>query len=127
MSCCVSRRRVGLEVGQELSVDGIGDPPLQTPQGFPGGLALALLACQIGVAGMVAAGLGDGHDLQVPVQPAVAAAVQPMPLDAARGGRDRGSAVGRGELVPVSKATHVTHLTKDPRGDQWADAMDLDQ
>jgi hypothetical protein len=50
-----------------------------------------------------------------------------MPLDAARGGRDRGSAVGRGELVPVSKAAHVTHLTKDPRGDQWADAMDLDQ
>jgi hypothetical protein len=52
---------------------------------------------------------------------------KPMPLDAARGGRDRGSAVGRGELVPVSKAAHVTHLTKDPRGDQWADAMDLDQ
>jgi hypothetical protein len=34
MSCCVSRRRVrvGLEISQELTVDGIRDPPLQTPQ-----------------------------------------------------------------------------------------------
>ena len=99
MSCCVSRRRVGLEVGQELAVDGIRDPPLQTPQGFPAGLALALLARHIGAAGMVAAGLGDGHDIQGPVQPAVAATVQPMPLEAPRGGRDRGGAVGRGELT----------------------------
>ena len=50
-----------------------------------------------------------------------------MPLDAARGGRDRGRAVGRGELVPVSKAAHVTHLTYDPRGDQRTHAMHLDQ
>jgi hypothetical protein len=50
-----------------------------------------------------------------------------MPLDAARGGRDRGRAVGRGELVPVPKAAHVTHLPKDPGGDQRADAMHLNQ
>jgi hypothetical protein len=76
---------------------------------------------------MVAAGLGDGHDIEGPVQPAVAAAVQPVPLDAARGGRDRGGAVGGGELVPVPKAAHITHLPKDPSGDQRTHAMHLDQ
>jgi hypothetical protein len=66
----VSRRRVrvGLEVGEELAIDGIGDPPLQTPQGFAAGLALALLARHIGPAGMVAERLGDGHDVHGPVQ-----------------------------------------------------------
>ena len=78
-------RRVG--VGQELAVDGIGDPPLETAQGFAAGLALALFAHQIGAAGMVAAGLGDGHGVQSPVQSAVVAAVQPMPLGRAGVGR----------------------------------------
>jgi hypothetical protein len=68
--------RQGFRASQQRLVDDIGQATLQTPQGFPAGLALGLLAGQVGARSRVVAGLGERGEVQRPVEPTVAAPVQ---------------------------------------------------
>lgn len=81
-------------VGDEVSVDDIGDPPLEGAQGFLAGLALVDLAVEVDPAGGVGlADLGDSDHVDRPVQLPVAAQVDPMPWPWAGGGFARGGRV----------------------------------
>ncbi len=118
-------RRFGL--GEQRPVDDIRQAALQTAQGFPAGLALGLLAGQVGARSRVVAGLGERGEVQRPVEPAVAAPVQPVPIGAPRRHRDRGGAVGRGKVVAGRKPVDVADLAQDAGRQQGADPDDLDQ
>jgi len=60
-----------LLVGEQLAVDGVGDPALETPHRLEGLLALGPLASVVGPALGVETELGDGGDVDHVVDPAV--------------------------------------------------------
>ena len=59
-------------VGQQLAVDGVGQPSFQAAQGFLAGLALGQLASVVGLSGGGVADLDDGDQVQGVVELAVA-------------------------------------------------------
>jgi hypothetical protein len=74
----------------EESPDAPGEEALDAADGFAFGLALSDSAGDVGAGGGVAALLGDGDEVERPVELAVAATVEAMPgLVLAGGGGDR--------------------------------------
>jgi hypothetical protein len=63
-----------------VAVDDVGQLPFERAAGFSGGLVLELAAV-VGLSGGVPADLGDCGDVQHGVEPAVAPAREPMPVD----------------------------------------------
>jgi hypothetical protein len=62
----------------ELSVDDVGQPPLEASHRLFVALALGSLAQVIGPAGGVLANLGKGHDVEAEVELTIAGAREPM-------------------------------------------------
>ena len=58
-------------IGEEAAVDGVRQPPFQTPQGFLGRLALGQLAPVVGLLRAGPADLDHGHHVEGMVEPAV--------------------------------------------------------
>jgi len=111
----------------ELPVDDVGEPSLEAPERFSPGLAFGPFAGEVvGGAGLVA-GLGDGDHVEGPVQSAVAAAVEAMPVGSAGGRRDGGGAVACGERSGRSEPADVADFAQDAGGVQMADADDAGQ
>jgi hypothetical protein len=92
-----TRRLRCLGITQELSVDHVGQPSLQTPQRFfaifPGGAFAQLIV----PARAVALDLADGHGVQATVQLTVPSPGAPVTDDVAGGNFDRGGAGVGGE------------------------------
>jgi hypothetical protein len=65
-------------VGEKLPVDGVADAPLEGPQRFLVGLALAQLACVVDPAGVIVSDLGEGRGVDGVVDLAVASGVEPV-------------------------------------------------
>jgi hypothetical protein len=61
-------------VGEQLSVEGVGDPAFEAPQRFHAGLAGRELSQEVGPSGSFMAQLDDGGDVQDVVHPAVTGA-----------------------------------------------------
>jgi hypothetical protein len=61
------------------------------------------------------------------VEATVATAVEAVPVGAAGRDRDRGCAVGGGEVVGGGKAVDVADLAQDPGGQDGTDADQVDQ
>jgi hypothetical protein len=117
----------GLGAGDQGLEDDVGQPPLEAPQGFALGLALGLLAVQVGDCSRLPGGLGKGHIMQGTVEPAVAASIETVAVGPAGGDRDRGGAVGGGEMVSVREAGHLPDLAQDPGGQDGTNADQVDQ
>jgi hypothetical protein len=79
-------------VGNEAAVDHVGELPLERPQRFLLALALGELAAEEDLTGGGVADLGDRGDVDGGVELAVAAPVEAVPLDVARGRFDGGGA-----------------------------------
>src|SRR4051812_45110707 len=75
------------------------------------------LAAVVVLAGPRVPDLSDGDDVQCVVEPAVAAAVEPVVDGVAAGSVDRGGAGVAGEVGPAGEPAHVTDLTQDRSGD----------
>jgi hypothetical protein len=65
-------------VGEKLPVDGVADAPLEGPQRFLVGLALAQLACVVDPAGVIVSDRGEGRGVDGVVDLAVASGVEPV-------------------------------------------------
>jgi hypothetical protein len=78
-------------VGDEVSVDRLGDLALEGSQRLLGALALVELASVMGPSLGVVADLGDRSDVERPVELAVASGVEPVTLPTSTGGGDRGA------------------------------------
>ncbi|HEY2305091.1 MAG TPA: hypothetical protein VGI05_04345 [Streptosporangiaceae bacterium] len=117
-----------MPVGEQLTVDQVGQPPLEAPQRFFRGLALAafLLVIQAARGGWVA-DLGDCHHVQCVVDPPVPGAGQAVADLVSGGDIDRRGAVVAGEGVLGGEPGHVTHFGQDPPGDHLADAEQAGQ
>jgi hypothetical protein len=85
-------------------------------QRFQGGLAFGEAASVVGAAGGVVADLGDGHDVQDPVDSPVPGAGEPVAFLVAGGGFDRGGAVPRGEMRGGAEPGDVTDVADQPGG-----------
>jgi hypothetical protein len=125
-----SRARVGalsvgcVGVGNQLSIDGVGDPSFETPQRFQGLLALGSLAPVVGPAVGVDAELGDGGDVDDVVDASVAGPGEPVPV-LLTGGRVEWGGAGPGrEPVAVGEPGDVADRRQDARCDDRADAVD---
>lgn len=88
-----SRAHLGsaVGVGDEVSVDRLGDLALEGSQRLLGALALVELASVIGPSLGVVADLGDRSDVERPVELAVASGVEPVTLPTSTGGGDSGA------------------------------------
>jgi hypothetical protein len=75
-----------VSVGQDASVDDVGQPALERPAGLGGGLALAELAQVVAAPRSRVAGLADRDGVEGGVELAVAAGVEPVALLVAAGG-----------------------------------------
>jgi hypothetical protein len=94
-----------------VPVDGLGDLAFEGTQCLFGALAFVELAPLVGPSGGVVAYLGDGGDVQRPVELAVAAGVQPVPLLGAARCGDGGGAGVAGVVSRVRQACrHGTTL-----------------
>ncbi|WP_345488767.1 hypothetical protein [Actinoplanes octamycinicus] len=63
-------------VFDHLAVDGVGQASFQRSHGFHRGFAFGAFALVVGAAGGVEAELGDGHDVQDPVDAPVPGPVE---------------------------------------------------
>jgi hypothetical protein len=97
-----------------LGVYDVGEPAREGSHRFHGGLAGGLLGVEVGAALGGVAQLDDGHDVQCPVDPAVAGAGESMPLLLSGGGVQRGGAVPGRELVAVGEPVDVAHVDEQP-------------
>jgi len=73
------------------------------------------------------AGLGHGNHVHSPVELAVAAPVEPHPLDLPGAGRDRRHTGQGREGVGGTEATHVTGLGDKPGDGDWSRARQRQQ
>lgn len=80
-----------LALGEQFPVDHIGQMALEATKGLSPALALRPPALHTGATSGIDLGLNKRDGVNRPVQPSVAAAVEPMPLDVAQRSRIRGS------------------------------------
>ena len=117
-----------MPVRDELVIDQVGQPPLEAPQRFLGGLALGPLPLVVEAAGRArVADLGDRHHVQGVVDPPVPGPGQPVADLLAGGGVDRGGAVIAGKSVLGGEPGHVTNLSQNPPSDHRADTEQISQ
>jgi hypothetical protein len=95
------------------SVDDIGQSPLEASQPFEMGLAVVALAAVVVRPRPWHPVLHDGGDVQGVVEPAVAAAVEPMSVVVSGGHVDRCGAGVAGEVVPAGEPADVSGLGED--------------
>jgi hypothetical protein len=101
-------------VGEELAVDGVGDPSLEAPHGLEMGLAGGAFASVVGASFGVEADLGGGRDVQHVVDLAVPGAGEAVSDLLAGGGIQRCGAGPGGEPVAVGEPGHVADVGQDP-------------
>src|SRR2546423_1770570 len=104
--------RYAMCVADHGAVDDVGQATLQTPHGLHAGLAVGELAPVMGATLGVVTQWHDGHDVQEPVDPAVARPRQPMAALVARGRLQRCGAVPGGEAALVGEPADVTDITE---------------
>ena len=97
-------------VGEELAIEGVGDPTFQAPHRFEGLLALGALAPVVGPSVGVKPQLGDRGDVDDVVDPAVPGPGEPVPV-VLPGGHVQGCGAGpRGEPVAVGEPGDVADV-----------------
>ena len=105
-------------VRHQLAVDDVRKPTLQAAHGFLAGLALAPFALVVGPAlAARVAQLGDRHQVDGVVEPAVARAVEAVADLLPRADVDRRRAVVGGEVVLVGEPGDIAYLGQHPPGD----------
>src|SRR3954468_2573095 len=104
----------------EESPNAAGEVALEAAQGFAAGLAVGLLAREVGGGLRVQAALGDGEAVQRAVELAVAAAVEAVAVGASGGGGDRCRAGEPSELGVGREALDAGDLADQLRGGQHA-------
>src|SRR5664279_5846319 len=97
-------------VGEELAVEGVGDPALETTQRFELGLAGGLLAPVVGPAVGVEADLADRGDVDHVVHPSVPGSGEPVAVLLAGGGVQGCGAGPGGEPVAVGASGAVADV-----------------
>jgi len=111
-----TRLRIGsaLLVGEQLAIDGIGDPALETPHCLEGLLALGPLTSVGSPTLGIETDLGDRGNVDHVVDPPVPRSGEPVPvLLTRRGVQGCGAGPGR-EPVAVGEPGHVTDIGQDP-------------
>ncbi len=73
MSSCAGRGCGG--VGEQATVNGVGDAALEAAQCFSAAFSFALFALEIVAAGMIGSGLSNGDDAEGSVEPSITATV----------------------------------------------------
>src|SRR3954454_23821411 len=101
-SCCGGRRIV-----DQGLIDGVGDSSFETPHGLSSGFPFTLFAQEVLAAMVIGPGLGNGRDVNRPVELPVSTASQPMTLSAPGRGRQWGRAVRGRELCLGFEPAHV--------------------
>jgi hypothetical protein len=123
----LSSRAPCCQVVDEVSVDDVGESPFEAAQRFEVGLALVALVSVVVLTGPGHAVLNDRGDMQRVVEPAVAAAVEPVAVVVSGGHVDRCGARVAGEVVPAAEPADVAGLGDDLRGVDGSDSVDLQQ
>ena len=110
-------------VGDELSVDGVGDLSFERAECFFAAVAFGDLASVVDASGGVVAGLGDRGDVQCVVQLAVPVGVQSVPVVGCRRCRDRCGGVVAGVVTGGREAADVAGVAEDVGGHDRADTV----
>src|SRR5690606_18474362 len=123
-----SRARLSIiGVGDQASVDDVGQAALEAAQGLEGCLPGGEFASVVGAAFGVVAQLDDRGDVDDVVHPSVAGAREPV-ADLFTGGGVQGGGPGPGgEPVAVGEPGDVTDVGQDPGGAGRSDAVDVQQ
>jgi hypothetical protein len=95
---------------EHLPVDDVGQAPLEAAHGFHRGLTGGFPGVVVGASFGPVAQLDDGHDVQRPVDPAVAGAGEPVALLLAGGGVQGCGAVPGREVVPAGESVDVADV-----------------
>jgi len=114
-----------LGIGDQLSVDDVGQSPLQAPHRLQRLLAGGSLAAVVGAALGVEADLGRRGDVEHVVHPPVPGPGEPVAI-LLTGGGVQGCGAGPGrEPVPVGEPGDVADVGEDPGRHDRSDAVDV--
>ena len=113
--------------GLEQAKDGPNEAALEAAEGLSAGLALGPLPSEIRLSRRMMRRLGEGDQVEDPVQLAVAAAIETHPLGLTRAGRDRGDAGQGRQGVGGAEPPNVANLADQPGRDERADPRQAEE
>ena len=108
-------------IGEQVTVDDVGELPFEAAAGFLGSLGFDQLALVVGLPWAGVADLADRDQVQGGIELAVAGPVQPMAANITAGGLDRGGAGVAGEVVAAGESGDVAGVAEQFGGQHGAD------